>query len=199
MERQIGVVVLPDARTDGFVRGLSRIMPESRLVLGDQDAAGGLPPHPHVSLLHLVVNDTDIGEFASTVLGDLPTLPRGSQRSSELHITSSGWCFLETPRTRLLLALQRHALKASDGFRARPVHVSWKDRFTPAQARAHARWGYPNIGSAWNPHFTFGRIANGEERQVRCHWIWWPLALAVVSLGQCGSATELLHIVHLDP
>lgn len=192
MEKQIGVVLLPDEATDGFVRGLSWSLANNRLLLGLRDGSAQLPPHPHISLLHLVVREEMMRDFATTLFELAPrSLPQ--QTATEIHVNTGGWCFLETPRTMSLLGMQSAVIRASNGFRCRQVPISWKAHFTQAQEKAYRLYGYPNVRFAWDPHFTFGIVSPMPAAQrTPVRWNWTARSLAIVSLGHHGTAAEIL-------
>lgn len=190
MEKQIGVVLLPDKATDAFVRGLSWGTASNRFLFGLRDAGGALPPHPHVSLFQLLVRDS-MSDFIATVFELAPaSLPE--QTATEIHINVGGWCFLETPRTMSLLAIQSAVIRASNGFRCGQVPISWKAHFTSAQEKAYRLHGYPNVRFAWPPHFSFGVIGPMAEQRTRIRWNWNTRSLAVVELGEYGTAAQIL-------
>ena len=192
MEKQIGVVLLPDEATDGFVRGLSWSLTHNRLRLGLRDGSDMLPPHPHISLLHLVLQSGLVNDFVETLFALTPqSIPK--QTATEIHVNTGGWCFLETPRTMALLGIQGAVVRASNGFRCGQVPISWKAHFTPEQERAYRLYGYPNIRFAWAPHFTFGVIGPvPAEQRTRIRWNWNARSLAVVELGEYETAAEIL-------
>ena len=192
MEKQIGIVLLPDEATDCFVRGLSWGTAHNQILFGLRDGGGALPPHPHISLLQLVIRADMLRDFTETLFMLVPSV-LCEQDATEIRILGSGWCFLESPRTRPLLAMQSAALKASEGFRLGRVPISWTKHFTRAQVAAYRRWGYPNVRYAWDPHFTFGVIDGiPAEQRFRLRWPWHARALAVVALGHHGIAAEIL-------
>jgi hypothetical protein len=196
VERLVGVVVLPDERTDGFLRGLSRAIPGNTVLLGSQDAGGSLPPHPHLSLYHLVADMRELKQLWRAVAVTFRTTQQ--QTCSYVYKTSRGWWFVETPRTRELLKLQRYTCHAGSWFRhGRKVPISWKNSFSPAQSAAYERWGYPNVRSSWQPHFTIGLTDPGDEHRERLRWVWTPARIALVELGKHGTAVEIIESVRM--
>lgn len=189
---RLGVVLLPDASTDAFVRGISHGLFPNSLRLGDQRDGTSLSPHPHVSLFHLMVESDAIPELRDSVFAHTPpSLAR--QIADEIRVLPTGWGFLESPRTRSLIAMQRAVLHGSDKFRAQPVSISWQRRFTEQQTQAYQRWGYPNIGSAWDPHFSFGILPGpAMEQHLNFRWNWHARSLAIVRIGNNGTAAEIL-------
>ncbi len=193
----MAIVLLPDAATDGYVRALSHSLADDNAIrLGGPNK----PPYPHVSLFHLVINPADIDRLWVSIIRTV----RGEQTLSPLRCLwlrwEGRWHFLKIARSADIVALQHTVVEASKRYRQGAVPISWKDQFTPEQAAAYGTYGYPNVGIAWDPHFTYGYIPNmeGEGIIAGVEWVVNLTTLALVAIGSKGMVMEIVASVPLN-
>lgn len=179
----VGVVLLPDNKTDAYVKTLAKSVDGNKISFG--------PAHTHLSLLHAVIRGRDVERVQKFLNGvDFPV--RVPFHCREILYQPNGRCFLEVRQTRSLLKIQRLVLPIA-AIRVRGVSFSWRANATIGQKRAYTRYGYPNVGAAWQSHFTFGVTEPHEEHRTAVELKGTISAVALVEIGNYGTATKILY------
>lgn len=185
MSTTIGIILLPDSHTEAYVKRLSRG------VRGNQISFNS-PPFVHLSLLHMVVQDGHIAEI-KRMLEQVGVPAKPVIACYEVTRKESGWCFVEVKKNRGLVRIQRSILPIA-AMRATETSFTWCAYASEAQKRAHKKFGYANVGTAWAPHFTFG-VAEPRTRTVRRQISRRGTLerLALVQIEEHGTAGRLLY------
>lgn len=205
MSLKIGIVLLPDRATATLLTVLSEVASDlgNIMVLN----GGAVGPRPHLSLFHMMARMHDFPRIAAAVDGlAVPGTIGG--RGYKRHLVDDQWLFLQADGSGLS-ELQQQVVEAVGPLRTQAVEISWD--MSPMQREAHRRCGYPNVGRAWDIHFTYGllpkatdpRTVGPELEQIRAGMemaqTWTAQAIAVVRIGDHGTAMEILHQRPLTP
>lgn len=196
----IGIVLLPDVSTEWMLRGMStaaQAFGNSMLL-----STGKKGPRPHLSLFHMRAALRSMRTIKGVVDQlELPDHIGGTCLS--MRAVGGQWLFVQVDRVELVEQVQMPVVSQVAPRRSGSIDISWK--MSPAQSAAHVQWGYPNVGEAWDTHFTFGYCGDasrvpaslrGDGMQLVNHQ-WHARAIAVVRIGHHGTAGEILHIRHL--
>ena len=193
----IGIVLLPDEDTETLLRALSQLalLDFGSSIMLDTGSAG---PRPHLSLFHMQV-EADRLQAVYDAVDALPLPARISGHCYRRHLVGGNWLFLQAERTALV-EIQMPVVEAVAPLRSGNVEITWK--MSEAQAAMHARYGYPNIGAAWDTHFTYGyvsdssRVPQALRNGIDVAQPWSARDIAVVRVGNHGTAGEILHMRH---
>lgn len=197
-----GIVLIPDAVTCALLQGLSLMANaawSSKIVL---DVHRG--PFPHLSLFHVLMRDADVQGLYRALIPDRHEYRPVSGQCHELVMRPGGWLFVQAT-DRQLMDMQERVVQAAAPLRAGNVKITWK--MSEAQQTAHREYGYPNVGEAWDSHFTVGlideaRVRGSVVRQLRpglaLGHTWSSNQLAIVRLGRHGVASQVVHTISLE-
>ncbi len=193
----MGFVLLPNEEMERYLVRVSQEARQygNRLVLNTTHPRG---PRPHLSLFHMMVDEPQIPAIiAAVACVVMPVVIEGE--CFKMHLFGGNWLFLQTRGDRLL-ELQDLVVRCVESLRSGDVEVSWE--MSPVQQQAHRTFGYPNVGEAWDTHFTYGYVADGSLvpeplRNLEVDLTWTARAIAVVRIGDHGTAGEILYVRHL--
>jgi len=195
-----GVVLLPDTATCTRLEALSKKAQLTWNGTFQLDRTHG--PHPHLSVFHLVILDKDLprllAAFGRLALG--PTAIHG--HCHEVLMKPGGWLFVQADGQRLL-EIQNQVLQEIAPLRSEDIDIDWIDQMTPLQREMYHRYGYPNVGDAWDIHFTVSKAAGDMQADKTTlnkslDWRWQAKELAIVRIGEYGTATEILHSINVE-
>jgi hypothetical protein len=183
--KKYGIVLLPDAATEALIQALACKVSLNEIVFGDT-------AHVHLSLLHVMLTAKQAASVKK-MLRDMKLPKAPLLESYGILREKSGWQFVEVHKTSALLKLQQAMLPLTK-VRADDTDFSWRDSATNLQKRAHVRYGYPNVGSAWQSHFTFSRTRGLVRRTTKMlskkgH----AVSIALVQIGKNGVAEKILY------
>jgi hypothetical protein len=194
----IGIVLLPDEATGVLLVTLSEVAHDmgTTIVL-----RRGVIPHPHLSLFHMRVTADKLPLIRAAINGlNLPARIGGM--GYKRHLVAEQWLFLQANGDGLV-ELQQQVVEAVASLRSEDMEILW--RMSPAQKAAHAEYGYPNVGEAWDTHFTYGYFPKPADpifAEIRAGYEmsqpWTARAIAVVLIGDHGTAGTILHLRRLE-
>ena len=181
---KFGIVLLPDITTEGYVKKLAAEQPNNNLA----------PEfHVHLSLLHVVLERSRLPVVCKLI----DNLPISKPFPIECHgiLEQNGWHFLETQKSPTLTRVQKKILPIAR-LRDGNTNFSWRTAATIEQKQAYGQYGYPNIGAAWSPHFTFGVTEPKKNKSTPLPQNWHGniRAIALGVIGDHGAVTKLLYV-----
>ncbi len=198
----IGIVTLFDSEVMHRAVALSRLLSPSAepppLVLDDRETS---QMYPHLTHLHLEVNNVD--EISRTLYNKFKTHQMVQGRFTSIRTQFKKWVFWEAERSHTLDHLHAAILETVKPLiKVNPVPVSWP--MTPAQKEMHKTFGYPNCGSAWDPHLTLSYLRGGVKIDGLDDGITFPMPwtskeIAVVQIGKRGTAANIIIRITFDP
>ena len=146
--RTYGIVLLPDKKTEASIRVLSKKERGNQIRFGPKAQV-------HLSLLHIVLRPKQMTAVKRAFLTLVLPKPLSLTCTGTLR-QKSGWCFVETRKTKALAGLQRKVLPLTK-MRAKGTPFTWQEHASQIQKRSYIKYGYPNVGAAWQAHFTFAK------------------------------------------
>lgn len=155
---------------------------------------------PHLSLLHLELDDAGVGKARETLVEVSQALGGRGLDGSFGSIRAFGtWCWWQTPYTPLLLLeLHHRAVDLCAPLRLGPLRDPPQE-MSAAQERMYREHGCWFVKDAWNPHLTlqvlrpeYAGLNGGEAFQP-----WRATSIALARMGKFGSAQDIVARVNV--
>ena len=163
------------AKKKQFVLGLSTNIPHGSHWHGRLDRTG------------VVEMKKVLDRFAATVKDPI------NGRFKTVESVNGGWLFWKEEPNEDLIKLHRALIPLITPLRASDIRIAWE--MNEAQKASFEKWGYPNCMDAFDPHITLQLLAKehaGAAFRARMH-SYTALSLALVRIGEFGSAKEIIH------
>ena len=184
--KKYGIVVLPNSQVAADLRSLSQKIANNQLPLGK---SADCHPYPHLSLLHVLLDCIAENE-ARYAFSQLELLPVPDLTLTGVSIEDNGWCFVHSTLNPQLRSLQMQVVNSITPHRSGDISVEWD--MSKLQQIRQKRYGYPNIGKAWSPHFTVG-ITSQADQSFQFEAVWTPKKIAFCKVGKNGRVKAILE------
>lgn len=184
---QIGIALLPDAKTKAKSIALAREIHPNMLDIGGVH-------HPHATLYHARLNDVS----ASMVGGLLKDLAEVLPLSVSFYRTASfadKYLFWDVIVLPVLMGMHERTLELARYFTPGEGAVGTESLKLPAEQEENVRrFGHPLMRNLWRPHITVAYDDGGypafKEREA--HFAGGFDRVALVEIGEYGTVKKIL-------